>query len=74
MKKKHWLKWIKNTIDIIRNNIFVFFLDKGYYTAEQIFKSHKMGITTHIFVPYSTSNTSDKAYNVSELKYNIIKN
>jgi hypothetical protein len=60
----------KNAIDIIGNNTFNFVLDKGYYTAEQIHKSQKMGITTHVCVPNPASNAPDKTYNVSEFRYN----
>jgi hypothetical protein len=60
----------KNAIDIIGNNTFNFVLDKGYYTAEQIHKSQKMGITTHACVPNPASNAPDNAYNVSEFRYN----
>jgi hypothetical protein len=59
----------KNAIDIIGNSTFDFVLDKGYYTAEQIHKSQKMGITTHVCVPNPASNAPDKAYNVSEFRY-----
>ena len=68
--KKALAKMSQNAIDIVGNNTFDFVLDKGYYTAEQIHKSQQMGITTHICVPNPASNAPDKAYNVSEFKYN----
>jgi hypothetical protein len=68
--KKALVEMTKNAIDIIGNNTFNFVLDKGYYTAEQIHKSQKMGITTHVCVPNPASNAPDKAYNVSEFRYN----
>ncbi|MEE9361390.1 MAG: transposase [Cellulophaga sp.] len=68
--KKALAKMTENAIDILGNNTFDFVLDKGYYTAEQIHKSQKIGITTHICVPNPASNAPDKAYNVSEFKYN----
>lgn len=61
---------VENAIEIVENNTFDIVFDKGYYTAEEIHKSQKLGITTHVCVPNPSSNAPDKAYNVSEFIYN----
>lgn len=68
--KKALVKMTENAIEIVGNNTFDFVLDKGYYTAEQIHKSQQMGITSHVCIPNPASNAPNKAYNVSEFKYN----
>lgn len=68
---KHALtSMVENAIEIIGNNTFDAVFDKGYYTAEEIHKTQKLGVTTHICVPNPASNAPDKAYNLSEFKYN----
>jgi len=61
---------VENAIEIVGNNTFDAVFDKGYYTAEQIHKSQKLGVTTHVCIPNPASNAPDKAYNVSEFIYN----
>ncbi|MFT4986809.1 MAG: hypothetical protein ACI81Y_002157 [Glaciecola sp.] len=61
---------VKNAIDIVGNNTFDAVFDKGYYTAEQIHDTQKLGVTTHVCAPNPASNAPDKAYNVSEFIYN----
>jgi transposase len=61
---------VESAIEIVRNNSFDAVFDKGYYTAEQIHKTQKLGVTTHVCVPAPASNAPDKAYNVSKFKYN----
>ena len=61
---------VENAIEIVGNNTFDAVFDKGYYTAAQIHKSQKLGITTHVCIPNPASNAPDKAYNVSEFIYN----
>ena len=68
--KKALVQMSNNAIDVIGNNTFDFVLDKGYYTAQQIHESQKKGITTHVCVQNPASNALDKAYNVSQFKYN----
>ncbi len=67
--KKALVGMTEKAIDIIGNSTFNFVLDKGYYTAEQIHKAQKTGITTHVCIPNPAANAPDKAYNVSEVKY-----
>ncbi|WP_052158242.1 IS1182 family transposase [Lacinutrix jangbogonensis] len=64
---------VENAIEIVGNNTFDAVFDKGYYTAEQIHKSQKLGVTTHVCVPNPASNAPDKAYNVSEFIYNKVQ-
>ncbi len=64
---------VKSAIDIIGSNEFNAVFDKGYYTAEQIHDTQKLGVTTHVCVPAPASNAPDKSYNVSEFKYNTEK-
>ena len=61
---------VKNAIEIVGNNTFNAVFDKGYYTAEEIHKTQKLGVTTHICVPNPAAHAPDKAYNVSQFKYN----
>jgi transposase len=61
---------VESAIEIVGNNSFDAVFDKGYYTAEQIHETQKLGVTTHVCVPDPASNAPDKAYNVSEFKYN----
>jgi transposase len=61
---------VQNAIEIVGNNTFDAVFDKGYYTAEQIHKSQKLGVTTHVCIPNPASNAPDKAYNLSEFIYN----
>ncbi len=61
---------VANAIEIVGNNTFDAVFDKGYYTAEQIHNTQKLGVTTHICVPNPASNAPNKAYNVSEFIYN----
>ena len=42
---------IENAIEIVGNNTFDVVFDKGYYTAQEIHNSQKLGITTHVCVP-----------------------
>lgn len=61
---------VEKAIEIVGNNTFDAVFDKGYYTAEEIHKTQKLGVTTHVCVPNPASNAPDKAYNVSEFTYN----
>lgn len=61
---------VENAIEIVGNNTFDAVFDKGYYTAEQIHKSQKLGVTTHVCIPNPASNAPDKAYNLSKFIYN----
>lgn len=60
----------ENAIEIVGNNTFDIVFDKGYYTAEQIYKTQQLGLTTHVCVPNPASTAPDHAYNVSEFTYN----
>ena len=61
---------VENAIEILGNNEFEVVFDKGYYTAEQINKCHVMGVETHVAITAPSSNAPNKAYNLSEFKYN----
>jgi transposase len=61
---------VENAIEIVGNNTFDAVFDKGYYTAEEIHKTQKLGVTTHVCVPNPASNAPDKAYNLSQFNYN----
>ena len=60
---------VKNAIEIVGNNTFDAVFDKGYYTAEQIHDTQKLGVTTHICIPNPASTAPNKAYNLSEFTY-----
>jgi transposase len=68
--KRAMTAMVKSAIEIVGNNTFNAVFDKGYYTAQEIHKSQKLGVTTHVCVPNPASKAPDKAYNVSEFKYN----
>jgi len=68
--KQAMTSMVKNAIDLVGNNTFDAVFDKGYYTAEQIHDTQKLGVTTHVCIPNPASNAPDKAYNVSEFIYN----
>jgi len=68
--KRAMTSMVESAIEIVGNNTFDAVFDKGYYTAEQIHETQKLGVTTHVCVPAPASNAPDKAYNVSEFKYN----
>lgn len=68
--KKAMTSMVESAIEIVGNNAFDAVFDKGYYTAEEIHKSQKLGVTTHVCIPSPASTAPDKAYNVSEFKYN----
>lgn len=68
--KKAMTAMVESAIEIVGNNTFDAVFDKGYYTAEEINKAQKLGVTTHVCVPNPASNAPNKAYNVSEFKYN----
>ncbi|MCD8418683.1 hypothetical protein J2Q11_13355 [Tenacibaculum finnmarkense genomovar finnmarkense] len=61
---------IENAIEIVGNNTFDAVFDKGYYTAQEIHNSQKLGVTTHVCVPNPAATAPNKAYNLSEFKYN----
>lgn len=68
--KRAMTSMVENAIEIVGNNTFDAVFDKGYYTAEEIDKTQKLGVTTHVSIPNTSANAPDKAYNVSEFKYN----
>ena len=61
---------VENAIEIVGNNNFDAVFDKGYHTAEEIYKVQQLGVTTHVSIPKQGSSAPDKAYNVSEFQYN----
>lgn len=71
--KQAMTSMVKNAIDIVGNNTFNAVFDKGYYTAEQIHTTQELGVITHVCIPNPASNAPDKAYNVSEFKYNKLE-
>jgi transposase len=71
--KQAMTSMVENAIEIVGNNTFDAVFDKGYYTAQQIHKSQKLGVTTHVCVPNPASNAPDKDYNVSEFIYNKVQ-
>lgn len=70
--KRAMAKMVENAIEIVGNNSFNAVFDKGYYTAEEIHKSQALGVTTHVCVPNPAATAPNKAYNVSEFKYNKV--
>ncbi len=68
--KRAMTSMIENAIEIVGNNTFDAVFDKGYYTAQEIHNSQKLGVTTHVCVPNPAATAPNKAYNVSEFKYN----
>lgn len=68
--KRAMTSMIENAIEIVGNNTFDAVFDKGYYTAQEIHNSQQLGITTHVCVPNPAGTAPNKAYNVSEFKYN----
>ena len=68
--KRAMTSMIENTIEIVDNNTFDAVFDKGYYTAQEIHNSQQLGVTTHVCVPNPAGTAPNKAYNVSEFKYN----
>ena len=65
---------VERAIEIVGNNTFDAVFDKGYYTAEEIHKSQKLGVTTHVCIPKLASNAPDKSYNLSEFIHKKYKN
>jgi transposase len=61
---------VENAIEIVGNNTFDAVFDKGYYNTEEIYKTQKLGVNTHVCIPNPASNAPDKAYNLSEFMYN----
>lgn len=61
---------VENAIEIVGNKKFDALFDKGYYNAEQINTCHKLGIETYVAIPAPGSTAPNKAYNLSEFKYN----
>lgn len=68
--KNAMISMVENAIEIVGNNTFNAVFDKGYYNAEEIHKTQKLGVNTHVCIPNPASNAPDKAYNVSEFQYN----
>ena len=68
--KRAMTSMVKNAIEIVANNSFDAVFDKGYYTAEEIHNTQKLGITTHVCVPNPASHAPNKAYDASEFIYN----
>ncbi|NOQ91247.1 MAG: IS1182 family transposase [Flavobacteriaceae bacterium] len=68
--KRAMTSMVENAIEIVGNNTFNAIFDKGYYTAEEIHKTQKLGVTTHVCVPNPASHAPDKAYDVSQFIYN----
>lgn len=60
---------VEQAIEIVGNNTFDAVFDKGYYTAEEIYKTQKLGVTTHVCIPNPASHAPDRAYDVSEFEY-----
>jgi len=68
--KRAMTSMIESAIEIVENNTFDAVFDKGYYTAEEIHKTQQLGVTTHVSIPKPSSHAPDKAYDVSQFKYN----
>jgi len=68
--KRAMTSMVQDAIEIVGNNTFDAVFDKGYYTAEEIHKTQKLGVTTHVCVPNPASHAPDKAYDVSQFIYN----
>jgi hypothetical protein len=61
---------VEQAIEIVGNNSFEAVFDKGYYTAEEIYKTQELGVTTHVCIPNPSSHAPDRSYDVSEFQYN----
>jgi hypothetical protein len=68
--KRAMTSMVENAIEIVGNNSFDAVFDKGYYTAEEIHTTQKLGVTTHVCVPNPASHAPDKAYDASQFIYN----
>ncbi len=68
--KRAMTSMVENAIEIVGNNTFDAVFDKGYYTAEEIHDTQKLGVTTHVCIPNPASTAPNPAYNVSEFNYN----
>jgi hypothetical protein len=68
--KRAMTSMVENAIEIVGNNTFDAVFDKGYYTAEEIYKTQKLGVSTHVCVPNPASHAPDRAYDVSQFTYN----
>jgi len=68
--KRAMTSMVENAIEIVGNNTFDAVFDKGYYTAEEIHNTQKLGVTTHVCVPNPASHAPNRAYDVSEFTYN----
>ena len=71
--KRAMTSMVENAIEILGNNSFDAVFDKGYYTAEEIYKTQQLGITTHVCVPNPAAHAPDRAYDVSQFIYNKIE-
>jgi len=68
--KRAMTPMVENAIEIVGNNTFDAVFDKGYYTAEELYKTQKLGVTTHVCIPNVAATAPNPAYNVSEFNYN----
>jgi transposase len=68
--KRAMTNMVEQAIEIVGNNSFEAVFDKGYYTAEEIYKTQELGVTTHVCIPNPSSHAPDRSYDVSEFQYN----
>lgn len=61
---------VESATQILGHNNFDAVFDKGYHNAEEIHKSQQLGVEVHVAIPKPATNAPDKAFNVSEFKYN----
>ncbi len=60
---------VESAVEILGDNTFDVVFDKGYHNAEQLDKCHQMGIETYVAITAPSANAPDKAFNLSEFKY-----
>lgn len=71
--KRAMTSMVENAIQIVGNNSFDAVFDKGYYTAEEIHNTQKLGVKTHVCVPDPASHAPNKAFDASQFIYNKTK-
>ena len=71
--KRAMTNMVENAIEIVGNNSFDAVFDKGYYTAEEIYNTQNLGVTTHVCVPNPASHAPNKAYDAGQFIYNKVQ-
>lgn len=61
---------VQSAVEILGHNHFDAVFDKGYHNAEEIHKSHQLGVEVHVAIPNPASNAPNTDFNVSQMAYN----